>query len=340
MAVAELESVAQELGITLSSGGLNPWAARLHGMIDGQAVQVTFGDRGARAEARIDPPLDLGLTIRQKTLRPTDLFSETVRLGDSDWDDEVVATADEAERARLLLDSPLKRLVLDLNASASGLEIDDASVATWSPQPDAPALIDQIRRVALVAGQIDRRRSDLPPAGPLAEHARVLAGLAGPQLALSISPLHLTGTLGAARLAVRFRRSAASRYTLELHATPLEPGPECGLTVRPATLGDRAAVLFGGEDIEIGEPRFDRAFRVRCLQPARARAIFDEEMRATLFEISSLSEELTLTERSLLVRTDAARVPAVRLAALLHAAAAACERTARVTTISPEGPYR
>lgn len=324
----------------MGAGTAIPWAARLHGALDGQAVQATLGDRGARVEARLGAPLDLGLQVRTKTLNPVGLFSRPVLLGDSSWDGEVLATADEPERARLFLVAPLTRAILDLNASATGIEIDDGAVASRYPPPDAPGLVDQLRRVALVAAEMDARRPTLPPAGPLAAHARALGALEGSGCVVSRSPLGLRGKVGATHVDARFRRMAAGRFSFELHVTPLEPGPDCGLLVSPTSLGDRAAVLLGGEDIRTGEPRFDRAFRVRCLDEARARGLVDAETRELLFELASLSDELALTERSILLRGEVSRLPAERVVTLIHAAATACERAARSAPRAAEGPYR
>lgn len=327
-----------ELAYVRAPGSM--WWAHADGVIDGHRVSAKHVNQGVLIQAWFEMPMDLGLSITSATFSTTTGFRDRIQLGDSDWDDELYATADEPSRAKALFESGLKPQVLALNALGARLTMNDATVSVVLPPPDVMGLVDVIRRTATVARDVDVVRRALPAAGPVVELAAAGSTFAS-QAAFEVTrcPFTMRGTLDGASVGVRCARWR-SGFGFELHAMPLDPGPEYGLSITPSTLLDHVATLFGGEDVRVGDTRFDPAFRVRCADPELAKALLDEEAQALLFDVASVADELTLTDRSLLLRTPAARVPPDRLVSTLQAAAALTARATRPSLRGREGPYR
>src|SRR6186997_2230955 len=92
-------AAAQRLGLShgTTSGVLAlPF---LQGELHGQRVRASWGDRATRVAAFLEPPLDLGLQVQSRGFVSAPSFGRSVKLGVSNWDDEVDATADEPRRA-------------------------------------------------------------------------------------------------------------------------------------------------------------------------------------------------------------------------------------------------
>jgi hypothetical protein len=73
----------------------------------------------------------------------------------------------------------------------------------------------------------------------------------------------------------------ANYVYLDARAFRRVPG-DLGLALAPAGLWDKLASAFGGGDVAVGDPTFDRAFCVRAQDPSRVAALLDPALRSTL----------------------------------------------------------
>lgn len=103
-----------------------------------------------------------------------------------------------------------------------------------------------------------------------------------------------------------------------------------GLMVTRAGLFDAIATRLGGQDIEIGEARFDEAFRVRAKDEARAREVLSPEVREALLACDG---EATLTDESVSVRHPHAAESTDPLIAC-------CHEMARIARLANAASYR
>jgi hypothetical protein len=334
-----IERVAEEVGRLAEGGVYQLTGSVLECVVDGHRVRIERGEQGMRIKAFFAVSLDLGLMVSSRTFGLVDGLEGQLRFGDSDWDDEVHGVADEPERAKTLLDGELRGQIQHLNAYYLRVRIDDHAVAAFSEFAES-ACVKAVREAITIAQGVERRRVRLQPAALLAQHAANLETFArANDLALMLTPLSLEGMLGGASVRAHFLRSESGVILFELLATPVEPGPERGLRVRPTTLGDRAAIFFGGEDIRAGEALFDKAFRVECTDTRHAETLLDEPTRKLLMDLASVSDEFNLGDNSLLMRSTATRFPSDRIVATVVGAAAVTARAARVFT-GRDGPYR
>ena len=335
------EDVAKRLGLSFHTkkGLMNMPVVR--GEIDGQRVHSAWGDRATTVFADLDPPLDLGLDVQTHGFVTLPSLSERVLLGDSNWDDEVVAMADDAGRAALLFADDARRAVLGLNATSAGFKVTDQAVAAYVLQLDEAMLVQAFQHAARAAQLISRARKAVPVAAPLAAHAKVLRTLARERsLAIEETPLALTGELRSVRLSVRFQRTGKDEFDIVVRAEPTEGTLGSGLLVKRESLVDRLKTLVGGQDFRTGDAAFDPVFLVRGDEEARVLAALDAEVRALLLDLARRFPAVAMDEGGLSLRGSAARVPADQTATLLEAACAIVEGVARASGAVLRGPYR
>lgn len=336
-----IEEVAQRLGLSYSLK-LNPLPTGFaEGQLEGQQVSCAWNERGSRVEALFDPPLDLGLHVHSRGFANMPSLAARVVLGDSNWDDEVMATADDPARAAVLFASDARRSVLGLNAITSYLELSDESVVTHAMVLDVEAVIQALTHVARIAAVIAAERHRVPVARPLLAHAAVLQAFSREHdLMLRETPLDLRGELASAQLVARFVRTGRNEFDLDLRATPLDAPPGFGLVVRRGSALDRVRTFFGGQDILTGDPVFDPAFLARAEDEPRALGALEGDVRALLLDLSARFEEVSLDDAALSARTPVARVRPEDLTMLLEAACTVTERVARAAAAVTRGPYR
>ncbi|MEP7124397.1 MAG: hypothetical protein ABJE95_25945 [Byssovorax sp.] len=336
-----IEEVAARLGLTYSVKMTPLPMGAAAGVLEGQRVSCTWGERGSRVEAWFDPPLDLGLHVRSLGFVNLPSLGSRVFLGDSNWDEEVIATADDAARAAVLFAADARRAVLGLNAITSYLELSDTSVVTQVTVMDAEAVIQSLTHVARVAAVIASARRAVPVAGPLRAHAEILRVFASEhELELTESPLELRGDRDGVRLEAWYLRTGRNEFDVEVRATPLDAPEGFGLVVRRGSAIDRVKTFFGGQDIVVGDPVFDPAYLVRAEDEGRARGALDPDVRALLMDLAGRFEEVSLEGAAVTARTAVGRIRAEDLRMLLEAACTVSERVARAAAGVTRGAYR
>lgn len=336
-----VEEAAKRLGLAYSVRLVPLPSPLAQGQLDGQQVSYAWGEQGSRVEALFDPPLDLGLHVRSRGFANLPSLGARVLLGDSNWDDEVIATADEPGRAAVLFAADARRGVLGLNATSAELELSDDRVVSHVTVLDVEGIVQALTHVARVASLVAAARRAVPVAAPLAAHAAILRTFAREhELQLEESPLDLRGELESVRLSARFVRTGRGEFQLDLRAEPLDTPPGFGLLVRRASALDRVRTFLGGQDILTGDPGFDPAFLVRAKDEPRARSGLDGDARALLLELGARFEEVSLDDASLAARTPVTRVRPDELVMLLSAACTVTERVARAASDVSRGPYR
>ncbi len=332
---------AQRLGLTY---GTHPGLLALpfvHGELEGQSVRCSWGDRATKVEALLEPGLDLGLDIQGRNLVLVPTFGRRIVLGDSNWDDEVSATADEPDRAALLFAGEARGAVLRLNAMSWGFEIADDHVAAFSQQYDVDGLVHTFSQVARVASRIAEARKSLPAAGLLSQHAAAFREIARKhRLAVEETPLHLWGRIREVGILAWFVRTGKDAFDLAVRASPAEAGLGAGLLVRRETAMDRVRTFFGGQDLRTGDAVFDPAFLVQAAEAERAIAALDGDVRALLLELRGPFDRMRLEDAGLTLRGPAAKVAASALEGIAESACTVVESVARANAAVQKGPYR
>jgi hypothetical protein len=345
--VTDLEAFldhAASLGLTVSGSS----AA---GLVDGRRVELGItlsSNAGASYAVRthLDPPLDLGLDMRERRLGR---FGEApVVTGHPDLDAEFSVSADEPERVRALFTSDLRGEVAALYRGSLDLRVHDGGCAVYATEGfyvvDDAWLDRAVRGSGRVVALMDEARPQVPPAEPLLGHAAALRALAAARgLRLSTAPLLAEGvveglpiTLGAAR---------TGRRKHHLHAEiGLSTDLGLNLAVRRQGLLDEVRTLLGGQDIHVGDAPFDQRFLVRA-DPERAERVallLDREVRAALLGADARAGEVHLGDRSLRVDPIPADRAPETLSWLLDTLVEAASRIAQnhVRGGAEAGPYR
>jgi hypothetical protein len=336
-----LEEVAARTGLTYSLKLTPLPIGSAAGLLEGQRVSCTWSERGSRVEAWFDPPLDLGLHVRSLGFVNLPSLGSRVLLGDPNWDEEVIATADEAARAAVLFASDARRAVLGLNAISAHLELTDESVVTQVTTPDPEAVIQSLTHVARVAARVAAERRSVPVAAALRAHEAALRAFAADHgLLLRETPLELRGERDRVALEVGYLRTGRSEFEVEVRATPLEATEGFGLLVHRESALDRVRTFLGGQDISTGDPGFDPAYLVRAEDAGRARAALDGDVRALLMDLAARFETVSLLGAALTARTAVKRVRPDELRMLLEAACTVSDRVARAAAGVTRGAYR
>ncbi|AKT42058.1 hypothetical protein [Chondromyces crocatus] len=283
----------EEAGATL---GLSPSGHHFEGRVDG--VRVSMTDRPPPAEKTVfqldgwlDPPLDLGLSMRRRVmvLHRRSRFS----TGNEDLDDEFSLKADERARVGELFTPALRRQLVAMHRASYDIRLTDRG-CTLTLQTgvgiDTAWLIQATREVVRTVDLLEAARASLGPATSLATHASVLGALAATHaMAFTTTPLTLQGALDGGPLHVGTTRSLRGRHHLALQAQ-FETTLGLGLFVRRRRLHDSLHRVFGAQVVRTGDAAFDKRFRVHAdpTQAERLSATFDPAVREAL---------LTLDER-------------------------------------------
>lgn len=237
----------------------------VEGSFGGRLLRLTHvSHRDGRFPAVVAPllpALDLGLDVRP------DPFSSAIgvaAIGHVHLDREYMFGADELPRARALFDGALANRVYQMHCACWSVRLSDATV-TVSGGPD-PVDWNRagMRNAVELADLVDAARPRVPgPWRPVAHEDQwhALATRLGAQL--QRTPLRMSGQLDDLTLQAQMVRTATSTHQLELDLRR-DKALQAKLRVTPARpILDRAAVLLGGQDIELGDAPFDGAFRVR-----------------------------------------------------------------------------
>ncbi|MBW2455064.1 MAG: hypothetical protein JRI68_11165 [Deltaproteobacteria bacterium] len=295
--------------------------------------------------ARLQPPLDLGLSIHTGRHEVEDVTkgASLVVTGDAEFDKRFVVRGDEPERVRALLDPPLRqRLVRQLHPGALFM-VTDQGVAMQVPRPHANLewFTRALNTLTGIASGVNRARSNVPVAAVLQRHRTSWAAFASSQMLHGISaPLCMWGRLRGATVFAYSVRLGPGDLCLEIWLRFQEP-LGLGVLLQPKRTVDRVKELFGADDHELGDPVFDETFLLRLSDVEATEALLDEPLRKRLLAIHSTVGPLSLTDDGLLVRLPTVPLdPAVVPNKVGHLLELAREIAERRGGQRDGGPYR
>jgi hypothetical protein len=259
--------------------------------------------------AKLPVPLDLGLSLRKHGF-VTDLFhkSEDIVVGDAPFDGAFIVSGDEPARVAAALRPSTRALLVQWCQQAS-FKLGDGGMSLERQGVIAEAAwLDWALEVcARIAHELDQARAGVPPAGTLVYQARAWHDFARARgLQLWTAPLCMWGPLEGHQVFAYAVREGPGRYAFEVSLRFAQP-LGAGLSLKPEGMMDRLASFFGGDDIEIGDDAFDRAFRVKCHDAELARALLDEGVRGRLTRLQHDVGLVTLDDGGIAVRLP--RVP-------------------------------
>jgi hypothetical protein len=266
-------------------------------------------------------------------------------VGDRVFDDAFVIRGDEHGRVHVLLDPSLRNLLMSARNYGTSMTLGDAGlkIEQRGDVTDATWLEWALRTAAQTAQAVERARWNVPAATPLMvfragwddfARARGLQGMS--------TPLCMWGTVDGRTVSVYAVRVAELAYQLEILVRyPDRLGLD--LLVRPVATFDGLSVLFGGQDIRVGDPAFDQMFRVQAARAERAPIVLDPSVRAKLFQLRGVCSSLQVRDDGVALRT--AQIPARPddALALLGEASALADlvwNNARSFRKGGSGPYR
>ncbi|MBK8256599.1 MAG: hypothetical protein IPK82_28505 [Polyangiaceae bacterium] len=332
--------VAQTFGLNVDAAGILG-AAKIHGTVDGIRLEMASTENGLRAVVWFDPPLDLGLDISTRHFAFADSMGTPRFFGDSNWDDEIATTCDDPGRARKLLEGAVRRHVLKLNSTSNNFTMTDLCAKVEIALPYQEQLMSLVPTLIQLGKDVATDRLGVPPPRELKLYAKVLKEMAQKvPLQLSNVPLKAEGIMRETAIKLEFTRTGVERYQAELLAFPQTGAQREGFLVKPETLVDRARVLFGAQDVQVGDAPFDKAFLIQSGDPERAVAALDADVRALLLELRTVFDEVEIRGNVLAARGPSAKLPAPRLEAVLEAASTIVPQIARASGGVFSGPYR
>lgn len=337
--MSELAALAQSLGLTLErSVFLTP---TMTGLFKGRPLKLSFpaDDSPPLVEYRFTPALDLGFEIND-TVAP---LGVRVVVGDADWDFEVSSHVDDLVRARALLVEPLRRAIIRVNIAAPTFQMNDERIRAHHGYGagDVRSTIDMLVNVA---DRLDEARKDVPPAKPLAAHATEARRIAEARgFVFSATPFRLAGTIEDRDVEVFFKRTGAQKYRFFLNAgsrAVRAPGFGFGFRVRKQTLVDGVRKVFGAQDVEVGDARFDAAFLVEANDVDRAKYALEEGVRAALVDFVERFDRVTLDDARLCLEGSIEQMDPTRMGAVIATAEDLVDQVARASHRESRGPYR
>ena len=297
--------VAQELGLQVDTRGIS-----VRGHLGGRRIWIgeVLEQRGTdrlvevRGMVGFLRPLGLGVNLRRRGRADRLLrrHRANVPLGDPLLDRTLEFSADDAVAAQSLL-TPLVRGGLQaLLRRWPDITVtdDDLQIRLPKPQGSATELHDLVTTMTHLAEALEAARRDVP--APSA-----LQALLEPWTALATRlGIELEAWLPAIRgsfeghdvLVVAHRLPDGYGASIQLG---FQPHPDLGLLLRPQVEPD--GYWSVGQDIQVGDPRFDAAFVVKGYDPGAVRARLSDVARARLLELRSAGPIL-VDDRGLLLR--------------------------------------
>jgi len=295
-----LVKIGQTLGLAAEGN------RRLAGLRNGVHVCVRHVTEGSGdnksswtyAEAEIDPPLRLGLNLRRKGWLGTawsELFGASgIAVGDPAFDADFTINAIEAGDVPRLFDADLKAALVHAHGTLQRLWITDDKVhASFSgfstDQTKITLYLDSVIRLAQIA-QVSRRRM-----GPTAREREVQSawGAIAQMSGWRFDPetLVLEGESGRHRFTV-VPTLGKSGWSTRFRVS-FDRGLGVALILRKEFALAAVGRLFGMTDIEVGEARFDSAFRVKGSDPDAVKHILgDTKVRESLLHLLSAARKL------------------------------------------------
>ncbi len=344
--------IDQDLDAWAEALGLVRMGNDLFGQRDGMPVGARLALDAPKGQwarwtvhARLQPPLDLGLSIHTRGQEVEDVTkgARLVATGDTAFDARFVVRGDEPERVRALLGPSLRQRLLRQIPRAALFMVTDQGVAMQVPRPHANLewFTQALDRLTGIAGGVNQARSDVPVAAVLRRQRTSWAAFASSHMLHGISaPLCMWGHLKGATVFAYSVRLGPGELCLEIWLRFEEP-LGLGILLQPKRTVDRVKELFGADDHELGDPVFDETFLVRLSDVETAEALLDAPLRKRLLAIHSAVGPLSLTDDGLLVRLPTVPLdPAVVPTKVGHLLELAREIAARRGGQRDGGPYR
>jgi len=297
----------EQLGMQLRVDG---YRRSLHGWRDGVEVRVRHVTEGSGdnksswtyVEALLDPPLRLGLNARARGWLGAalgDLFGEQLTVGDVELDRSFSLRAIEAsELPRFLGDAALRDIMIRARSVARRFWMTDdvvhVSFSGYTTQ--AGRLESALKWVVAVAKEAERARRAM---GPTAREQRVIdvwTPLAQQEgWTFDRESLAMGGERERIRIQVVPQlgpKGWSTRFRAEL------PRP-LGVDLRLSRQGTLSALgrLFGMQDIEVGDHRFDGAFVVKGIGAEQVRAVLaNQQLRDRLVDLLGKARSLDVQD--------------------------------------------
>jgi hypothetical protein len=319
LAVAEAyRIVARSLGLSVDTRGVS-----VHGHLDGSRLYVGQVLAGYGSDRRVEHrgtlslsrPLGLGLLVRRRKSRgwlrrPR---AGRVRTADAEFDRVFEVFGDDEERVQALLDGPTQAAIIAFAHRWPDVMLTDHHVRVLLERPEASpgdlgALVDGMRRLA--DRLVDMRRRVRPP--------DAVAGLVEPwtalgeRLGLPIEPWlpALSGHVGGRDVIVMARRDDDGWGSEIVVRT--RPHREIGLRLDAQTSPD--GYWSVGQDIQVGDPEFDKAFVIKGWNPSAVRKLLAGDARGRILGLVTRGLVVELDDQRLRLRKgplDAAAVDEV-----------------------------
>lgn len=314
--------VAEQLGLQVDTRGVS-----VRGFLGDRRVWIGDVMVGHGTERRtevrgvvaLERPLGLGVQIRRAG-RLTRRRGAPVTLGDADLDRRLAIGGDDPERVRHLLAPPVRDALRSLVDRWPDVLVtdEDVEVRLKSPELTSFGLQALLTAMTRLADALEDARRDVPPPEELRPWLEPWERLAA-SLGLDFHPWlpALSGRLHGRRVLVVPRRDA-DRYGLALEVW-FQPHPELGLLLRPQVEPD--GYWSVGQDIQVGDPRFDEAFVIKGWDPVLVSARLGELSRDLLLDLAARGP-LVVDDRGLHLRIHDLEPAKIR-AALEQACAAA-----------------
>jgi len=291
LAAAEAyRDVARHLGLLVDTRGLSvQGTVRERRLWIGQ-VMVGYGSerrRRVRGVLGLRRPLGLGLLMRPLNTRARlRRRSRRMRVGMAALDKRYEFHGDEVDRVQALFgDEAVQAALAELATRWPRVLITDHFVRVSLLRPestveDLHALVSALERLAAA---VEDARSRIPAPTRLRSTAEAWEPIAA-ALGLAFEP-SLPAMAGErdGRAVLLSARRGADGYSATLQAS-LRLGEELGLQLRPQVEPD--GYWSVGQDIQLGEPAFDRAFVVKGWDPDGVRERLSAPARLKLLELA------------------------------------------------------
>lgn len=314
---------ADTLGLHMEpqSSSLLSSRVSLDGAVDGTRVEVEqWAGEFVHVDftAYLQPPADMGLSIHTAGLASKlgKLFGRhDIAVGDPGFDAAFVVKADEPARAEALLTPALREALLGWKKSGAAFYVTDDRVRLYVlpgaySTLGAADLVANARAVAGLARALDVALIDVPPSTALAPHIdawRAYAVTHG--LGFSSSPLRAWGSLDASPFVARATANSDHAHGVDLWMQFAQRLPFF-LRVRHARFFDFLERTGDAAHTETGDVGFDRELRVTTTDPARAKVILDDVVRAALLDLQRVDGDVVLDPVGLSVSTKTMSDPA------------------------------
>lgn len=275
------------------------------------------------ALARIDPPLFLGLGVTGHGFFDRLFGASDIRLGHPEIDKALQIEGFEPERVGRLLDprdggagDVLSRMLEAL--AGHELHVSDSVVCVSREGTlfEPPAIVAMLERAVALSDALRLRRGAVPPSdGERAQQTEWQRFALAHDLSFDPPRMIVRGT--AARAYVHIALETEGQLVRTAVTTRFPQSVGVGFAVRPTACPSFLQGLFS-QDIDVGDPEFDRSFRVTGVPEAAVRAAL---ARPTLLRmLTALTRhcvEIQLTDTQLFMRLPGACPRAADLEPLL-----------------------